>query len=140
MQNKNPLFLGFLNVKHYFNTLFDIKNFFLHFCFGLFLSVFSNIFNITYETHMCILLLCTLLGFNFLVGVSFSIRKKSFSSNKLPKTLILLLSYSIILIHFWEVTKDNSILLWLPSMFYGIFLSITINNTFKNLHKINIIK
>ncbi len=92
-----------------------------------------------YETAGAIYFLLFLLGCDLLTAVMRSIKDKSFSSRRLPRIFVTMISYCLCLSIGFNAAKFSPLLNFLPSTLLFAFYSVLIVSIFENLVQLKIL-
>ena len=71
-----------------------------------------------------------------ITGIWKSIKFKTFGSRRLPRILITMLLYCVLLAIGWNAAKYSPLYFWLPSALYGGFIAVLFISIVENLYEL----
>lgn len=138
-QKNNHLMLGFISWHEFMDSLIGAKQTVLNFFAALLAISTTFITNYVWDDASAIYFMLFLISFDAVTGVTKSIKNKTFSSARLPRILVIMLSYTALLAVSWNIAKFSPFYYWLPGALYGGFIATLIVSIFENLHALKII-
>jgi len=139
LQKNNKLMLGFLSWHEFMDSLIGAKQTVLNFL-AAFLAVSTTfITDYIWDDAGAIYFMLFLISFDATTGVVKSIKNKTFSSGRLPRILIIMLTYTSLLALSWNISKYSPFYYWLPGALYGGFIATLVVSIFENLHALKVI-
>lgn len=133
---KSNLIFGYNSVYDFLDSNFGLQNTLPHFILSTFFGILGQIFNYQYNNELCIIILGIGLAITSILGIIKSIKNKLFTSDRFPRILIRMLLYTILLGISWEISNVSEYFNWIPGVFFGGFLSISIIGSIKNFSRI----
>ncbi len=136
---RNRTFLGFDTFKDFKNTLFSLNYYPLVVGTSIVGGLSSLITNYIYpSSHAIITLLCLIL-FDTATGVYRSYKLKTFSSQRLPRVLLVLITYVSLLSLSYHLAKDIPTFSFLPSFLYFGFCTTLFISILENLNDVQLL-
>ena len=129
----NTLIFGFKSIKEFFCSIFGIKTISLNVFFSVIATVNTFITKYIYDDAAAVFFLVFLIFFDAFTGICKAIKFKSFSSSKLPRILVLMIMYVILLGISWNAARFSAFFVWLPSVVYGGMIGTLIVSIFENM-------
>jgi toxin secretion/phage lysis holin len=139
MQKDNHLMLGYANWHEFADSLLGLKQTTVNFLAALLAVATTFITNYVWDNAGAIYFMLFLISFDAFTGILKSFKNKTFSSSRLPRILIIMISYTTLLAISWNVAKFSPFYFWLPGALYGGFIATLIVSVFENLHALKII-
>lgn len=132
----NTSFLGYDSITDFFNTNLGISSIKLNSISALFAILTTFITSYIWDDAKAYYFLIFCLAVDFSTGVWKSIKNKTFRSARLPRMIVTMLFYSLMLGLSWNAAKSSDLFIWLPSAIYAGFLSTTLVSIFENIYAI----
>lgn len=139
MQKDNHLMLGYANWHELTDSLLGLKQTVFNF-FIAFLAIMTTFINdYVWDNAAAIYFMLFLISVDAVTGISKSIKNKTFSSSRLPRILVIMLTYTTLLAISWNIAKFSPFYFWLPGALYGGFVATLLVSVFENLHNLKLI-
>ena len=129
---ENLLFFGFKSMKELFVTAFGIKTLSVSVIFSVLSTINGFIQEYIYDDAKAVYFLIFLIAIDAITGIWKALKAKVFSSSKLPRILVLMILYILILGIGWNAARFSSFYFWLPSVIYGGMIGTLIVSVFEN--------
>jgi hypothetical protein len=139
MQKDNHLMLGYANWHEFTDSLFGLKQTVLNSMVALLAVLTTFINNYVWNDAGAIYFMLFLIAFDATTGVFKAVKNKTFSSARLPRILVIMITYTSLLALAWNVAKFSPFYSWLPGILYGGFIATLIVSIFENLHALKIV-
>lgn len=134
MQKNNSIF-GYDSFSDFLTTIFGYS---YSFKFNSFIaaltSISSFITGYIYDDYKAVYFLLFLILLDFISGTAKAIKLKTFSSKRLPRILLTIISYCILLSVSWNAAKYNDLFFFLPSLIYGGLTGTLLISVFENFY------
>jgi hypothetical protein len=137
MQKENDLMLGYANHHDLLSTIFGLKLMAVNGIVALAAVITTFITSYIWDDANAIYMLLLLIGVDAVTGIFKAIKAKTFSSAKLPRILVIMVTYTTMLGIAWNISKFSPFYNFLPAVLYGGFVSTLIVSIFENLHQLN---
>jgi hypothetical protein len=138
MKNNN-LIMGFDTINDFFISAFGIKSLKFNLCMALLTGISTFFTNWIYDAPALYFMFC-LLGLDTLTGVYRAIKKRNFSSAKLPRCLVLLITYVVMLCISTQAAKYSVYFTSVSGIVYGGIIATLLVSVFENLYQVGLIK
>jgi hypothetical protein len=132
--------IGFTSLKDFFNTISGYKSIKLNFIIAFLFGVSTFIQNWIYNSAPAIYFMTALLFFDLITGVIRAFKQRNFTSAKLPRAFVVLLTYCILLSISTQASIYSPYFTFLPGVVYGGILSTLIVSLMENLYQAGFIK
>jgi len=139
LQKNNHLMLGFISWNEFMDSLIGAKQTVFNFFAALLAITTTFITNYVWDDAGAIYFMLFLISFDAATGVMKSFKNKTFSSARLPRILVIMVSYTSLLALSWNISKYSPFYYWLPGALYGGFIATLVVSVFENLHALKII-
>lgn len=132
---QNETILGFTSVNDFATTLFGFNNKFGVAVISVIGGLTSLITSYVYSDANAIYFMVALLGMDLLTAIYRAHKTKTFTSKRLPRVLVVLLSYCLMLAISWNAAKFVPLHLFdfLPGMLYTGFITVLVVSIAENL-------
>ena len=140
MQKNNHLILGFDSLSDFFNTLLGLKNYMINTTVTCIAVLTTFITSYIWDSSSAVYFMLFLVGIDAITGIAKAIKKKIFSSSRLPRILVIMLSYCIMLAISWNAARYSFMFKPLPPIVYGGLISTLIISIFENFAILGIIE
>lgn len=137
---RNKSFFGFQSLKDYTTTLFCFNHLTLLSISTMIGIVSSFITDYLYNSSHAIYTLLFLVGADCITGIYRAIKLKTFTSQRLPRILIVLISYIGLLSMSWHLAIDIPLLSFLPSIIFFGLTTTTLISIIENLDALGILQ
>lgn len=135
----NTLIFGFKSFKELFSTIFGFKTIGFNLSLSFFATTNAFIQDYIYDDAKAVYFLVFLILFDAVTGVWKAIKQRVFCSARLPRILILLVLYVMILGISWNAARFSDFYFWLPPVMYGGMMGTLIVSIFENLMELGYI-
>jgi hypothetical protein len=139
MKNNTTLF-GYESITDYITTQFGLNcikfNLFASFTGGLTSFITNHVWNDARAVYT----LFALVILDFITGIARAIKLKRFSSARLPRVLLTITTYALLLSIGWNLSKVSELYSFLPGLLYGGLVSTLIYSVFENMYDLGLIK
>ncbi len=132
----NKLILGYKSLADFFTTSFGLKNPVVNFLGAAIATIGSFITQYVYDDAGAVYFLLFMIVVDAITGIWKSIKFKTFGSSRLPRILITMLLYCVLLAIGWNAAKYSSFYFWLPSALYGGFIAVLLISIIENLYQL----
>lgn len=92
-----------------------------------------------YDDAQAIYVLMGMVVFDSVTGIMKAIKNGTFSSAKLPRILVIMLTYVSLLSLGWNLSKVNDLFTWVPGTLYFGFVTTLSISIIENLHQLKVI-
>ena len=130
---RNNSFFGFLSLSDFTSTLLGLKSKFSVGLCSLIGAITSFITGYIYHDAKAVYFMVFLLLMDALTAVVRAIRTKSFTSKRLPRVLLVMVSYCLMLAVSWNAAKYSPLFVFLPGAVYTGFIAVLITSIAENL-------
>ena len=111
---------------------------FFNFFVSILFAIYSYTTHFIFNNELSIYILIFLLALKLITGIVIAIRKHRFNSSKLPRILLQMITYFIILGKSWFIVSLYPQFYFIPGLFYGAFLTIILLNVYRNITLLSI--
>lgn len=127
-------YIGFDNLADFTHTLFFIKQKIVLLFAFLFGASFTTYF---WQSTEQFIFLWVMLMMDLLTGIMAAIKKKEFSSRRLPRFIGVSYTYSVLLFLAFNLSKYSPMFfIWLPSTLYFMFNAVLFTSIIENFNKL----
>ena len=137
----NTLFVGFDSISDFVSTMVGWKNANINVVIAMLAGVSTFITDYIWDDASAVFFMVFLIMVDFITGVIKSIysKPKTFSSARLPRAFVILLSYCLLLCIGWNAAHYSILFIWLPGVIWGGLISTLILSIIENLIQLKII-
>lgn len=139
MQKDNHLIFGYANWHEYMQTTLGLKQAAFNGCASFVAVMTTFISNYIWSDANAVYFMLFLILFDAATGILKAIKNRTFSSARLPRILVIMITYTTLLAVASNVAKFSSFYSWLPGILYGGFIATLIVSIFENLHVLKIV-
>lgn len=139
LEKHNNLIFGFSSVHDYFTSIFGFKNIIVNFVFVFCASLTTFISDYVWDSASAVYFMLFLIGIDAITGVIKAFKQKTFSSARLPRIAVIMVSYCVLLSIAWNAAVYSMWFKFLPSVVYGMLIGTLILSVFENFAIIGII-
>ena len=132
------MLLGFNNINDFILSAFGFKKINLLFATAGALSSFLTSY--VYNDAGAVLFLIGMIGLDGITGVLKALKSKSFVSNKVPRILVTMVVYILLLSVSWNASIYHPLFSFLPGLVYFTLVSQQIVSVMENLSEMGLIK
>ncbi len=132
----NKAILGYDSIVDFFYTNFGFSSIKLNIITVLIASITSFTTSYIWDDARAYYFLVFCLFIDFITGVWKAFTNKTFASKRMPRMLVTVLLYSLMLSLSWNAAKSSMMFIWLPAAMYGGFLCTTLVSIFENINTI----
>lgn len=131
----NTCFIGFDSITDFVSTAVGWKNHSINIVIAMLAGVSTFITDYIWDDASAVFFMFFLVVVDFITGVIKSIYSKprTFSSSRLPRAFVILLSYCLLLSIAWNAAHFSVLFLWLPGLIWGGIISTLILSIIENL-------
>jgi hypothetical protein len=133
----NTTILGFTSLNDLLVTTFQFKV--GNITTALLFSLSGFITEYVYDDVKAVYWMLFMAGLDFLTGIAKAFKQKNFSSARLPRMLIIILIYCLLLSMGWNMAKFSPIYNFLPGLIYGALVSTLFISIIENLRILKLI-
>jgi|GEM_PF-5647308 len=131
---ENKLMVGFNSIGDFLNSMLGLKHPTISFIFSLIAVITGFITKYIYDDANAVYFLLFMIIVDATTGIAKSIKLKTFSSSRLPRILVIMLVYCVLLAIGWNAAKFSAFYFWLPSSLYGGFIAVLLVSIVENLY------
>jgi len=139
MIKNNNLMLGYHSFEDLFNSAFGLNHKVTNLLLASIGGITAFITSYIYDDPQAIYVLIGMVAFDSLTGIMRALKQGIFSSVKLPRILVIMITYISLLSLGWNLAKVNDIFTWVPGCLYFGFVTTLCISIIENLHALNII-
>lgn len=136
IMNPNKTFFGFDSIHDFLSTTVGYVSIKLNIYFGILASIITFITSYIYNDYHAVFFMVFLLAVDCFTGIWKSFKLKTFTSRRMPRVLVTMLFYVVLLSISWNAAKFSPIFIWLPGVIYGGLISTSIVSIMENIHAI----
>jgi len=139
MQKDNHLMLGYANLHELTSSLLGFKQTVFNFLIASLAIMTTFINNYIWDNAAAIYFMLFLISVDACTGIAKSVKNNTFSSSRLPRILVIMITYTTLLAISWNIAKFSPFYYWLPGALYGGFIATLVVSIFENLHHLKLI-
>ena len=139
MIKDNNLMLGYCSFGDLFDSAFGLNHKMTNLLLASIGGITAFITSYIYDDPQAIYVLMGMVAFDSVTGIMKALRNGTFSSAKLPRILVIMVTYISLLSLGWNLAKVNDMFTWVPGCLYFGFVTTLCISIIENLHELNII-
>lgn len=136
---KNNLFIGFENIPDFLASCFGLKLLKLNLIISCLFGLSTFISDYIYKSE-AVYFMAGMVGIDLITGVCRAIKHKNYSSARLPRAFVILLTYCLLLSLSTFMANYISDYSFLPGLIYGGIISTLFTSVWENLFQLGLIK
>lgn len=140
MQKHNNLFFGFESISDFISSLLGIKNYFINSAFAFVATLTTFITSYVWDSASAVYFMFFLIAVDAITGIAKAIKNKTFSSARLPRILVITVSYCVLLAIAWNAAQYSIWFKFLPSVVFGGLIGTLIISILENFAILGIIE
>jgi len=139
MKNLNNTLFGFDSMHDFLTSLisFRYKTFTLSIT-GL-SALAGFISQYVYNDYKAVFFLMFLIMFDTATGIYRAFKTKTFTSKRLPRMLLIMVTYCLLLATGWQASLYSHLFGFLPSLLYGWFIATLLTSVIENLSAVGLL-
>ncbi|SRR3972149_1127532 len=139
IQKNNLLMLGFFSWNDLMEKLVGVKFSLINFIIAIFVGFSSFITHYIYNDAKAVFFMLGLVGLDAIFGIIRALKNKTFSSARLPRIIIVMLTYSGCLATGTALAKFSTLYSFIPGILISAFCTTSIVSIWENLHLLKLI-
>lgn len=139
MVKDNNLMLGYSCGGDLCDSAFGLNHYMTNLILASIGAITSFITSYIYDDAQAIYVLISMILFDSITGIMKAIKRKTFSSARLPRILVIMIIYVSLLSIGWNLAKINDLFVWVPGCLYFGFITTLTVSIIENLHELRII-
>ena len=128
--------MGYDSLTDFFNTNLGFSSLKFNSLMAIILSISGFITNYIYDSYQAVYFMVFLLMIDSITGIWKAIKKGIFSSRKMPRVLLTMVFYVLLLSISWNAAKYSDLFNWLPGLMYGGLISTSMVSIMENIHEL----
>lgn len=139
MIKDNNLMLGYCSLGDLCDSAFGLNHKMTNLLLASIGGITAFITSYVYDDAQAIYVLMGMIAFDSMTGIMKALKYGTFSSAKLPRILVIMVTYITLLSLGWNLAKVNDLFNWVPGCLYFGFVTTLAISIIENLHALNII-